>query len=323
MSTQVKVKTIKQQDKEKLVADEHETKGVEEGSTKRNITRKKTDGRDTGNFDSRNKKQGGHGKGKWKEDDFNPQDAPEQPMDKNDPNYDETKANYVLTSHENPETKNFDPAQEKPVYGPMLTQSEFKLQVKAVLNEYFESCDADEVIRSLEELQCKEYHPDVVKKAISISMDKHPRERELVSRLLTCLHPAPLADRDMESGFNLLLDSMDDLSTDVPEAIVSVDDSALIIIKSTVVIVSSHIFLFFRQWLPISWPAQSWTKSCLLHTCRNKTTLAQVTPSLKRLSPCFQESIALLDWNASGVLVMVVPSQNSRSRWIRSCQSIC
>ena len=242
MSTQVKVKsiTIKQKDKEKLAADEHETQGVEEGSTKRNITRKKTDGRDTGNFDSRNKKQGGHGKGKWKDDDFNPE-APAEPMDENDPNYDETKANYVLTSHENPETKNFHPNQEKAVYGPMLTQSEFKLQVKSVLDEYFESCDADEVIRSLEELQCKEYHPDVVKKAISISLDKHPRERELVSRLLTCLHPAPLADRDMESGFNLLLDSMDDLSTDVPEAIVSFDDSALIM-KSTVVIVCSHIY---------------------------------------------------------------------------------
>jgi programmed cell death protein 4 len=222
MSTQVKDKTKKLQDKEKLIADEHETKCGEEGSAKRNITRKKTDGRDTGNFDSRNKKQGGHGKGKWSDDDFITEDAPEQPMDENDPLYDETKANYVLTSHEHPETRTFDPAQEKALYGPLLTQSEFKLQVKAVLNEYFDSCDADEVIRSLEELQCREYHPDVVKKAISMSLDKHPRERELVSRLLTCLHPAPLADRDMESGFNLLLDSMEDLSTDVPEAIIMV-----------------------------------------------------------------------------------------------------
>jgi programmed cell death protein 4 len=243
MSTQVKVKAVKQQDKEKLVADEHETKGVEEGSTKRNITRKKTDGRDTGNFDSRNKKQGGHGKGKWKDDNFDPEAAPES-MDENDPLYDETKASYVLTSHEFPETKNFDPTLDMAVHGPMLTQSEFKLQVKSVLDEYFESCDADEVIRSLEELQCKEYHPDVVKKAISISLDKHPRERELVSRLLTCLHPAPLADRDMESGFNLLLDSMEDLSTDVPEAIVSAHDSfcSYYQVKSTIVIVRSHIY---------------------------------------------------------------------------------
>jgi programmed cell death protein 4 len=52
-------------------------------------------------------------------------------------------------------------------------------------------------------------------------LDKHPRERELISRLLTCLHPSPLKDRDMEEGFNILLDSLDDLSTDVPEARVS------------------------------------------------------------------------------------------------------
>jgi programmed cell death protein 4 len=100
----------------------------------------------------------------------------------------------------------------------MLTLSEFKLQVQDILQEYFDSCDSDEVLRSLDELKCKEYHPEVVKKAISLSLDKHPRERELVSCLLTCLHPTPLADCDMENGFNLLLESLDDLTTDVPEA---------------------------------------------------------------------------------------------------------
>ena len=103
----------------------------------------------------------------------------------------------------------------------MLTLSEFKIQVAESLKEFFDSCDTDQAIRSIEELQCREYHPDVVKKAISISLDKHPRERELVSRLLTCLHPTPLSDRDMEVGFNILLDSLDDLTTDVPEARVS------------------------------------------------------------------------------------------------------
>ena len=173
--------------------------------------------KDAGNFDSRNKKQGGHGKGKWKHEELMFDEATDV-LDEKDPLYDEQKAAYILSSHEDPKTRTFDPTEGKPVYGPMLTLPEFKLQVEELLREYFDSCDSDEVIRSLEELQCKEYHPDVVKKAISISLDKHPRERELVSRLLTCLHPSPLSDSDMEAGFNVLLDSLDDLSTDVPEA---------------------------------------------------------------------------------------------------------
>jgi hypothetical protein len=73
-----------------------------------------------------------------------------------------------LSSHEDPVTRNYDPTEGKAVYGPMLTQSEFKLQVQNCLQEYINWCDTDEVIRSIEELQCTEYHRDIVKKAISI-----------------------------------------------------------------------------------------------------------------------------------------------------------
>ena len=59
---------------------------------------------------------------------------------------------------------------------------------------------------------------EVPKKAISLALDMGPRERELVSRLLTCLHPTPLTMDEMEAGFNALLDGLDELSTDVPEA---------------------------------------------------------------------------------------------------------
>ena len=198
-----------------VVGEQHATK-TKEGTAKRNISRKKTEG----NFDSRNKKQGGHGKGQWKEDII--YDDEVAPLDEKDPLYDEAEdGKYVLSSHEDPESRNYDPAEGRAVYGPMLTLSEFKLQIHENLLEYFDSCDTDEVIRSIEELKCREYHPDVVKKVVSISLDKHPRERELVSRLLTCLHPSPLTDQDMEEGFNILLDSLDDLTTDVPDAKVS------------------------------------------------------------------------------------------------------
>ncbi len=151
-------------------------------------------------------------------------DSPDA-LDKNDPLYndfeDETK--YVLSAAndavETGETANgFDPDTERAIYGPLLTLSEFKIRVAESIKEFFDSADADEVIRGIQEMRCKPYHPEVVKRAISLSLDEGPRERELVSRLLTCLHPTPLEDDDVSKGFDVLLDSLDDLSIDIPDA---------------------------------------------------------------------------------------------------------
>lgn len=200
--------------------DEHETK-VKEGTAKRNITRKKTADKDSGNYNSVFKKQGGHGKGQWKEV-MDPSYAVAAPIDEKDPLYDEAEdsSKYILssTSEKEVDKRGYDPRTSKAVYGPMLTLSEFKIQLAEIIKEYFDSNDGDEVIRSLEELGCQEYHAEIIKKAISLAMDMGPRERELTSRLLTCLHPTPLSLQDMARGFSSLLDSMDELSKDVPDA---------------------------------------------------------------------------------------------------------
>ncbi|KAL7552913.1 hypothetical protein ACHAWF_016162, partial [Thalassiosira exigua] len=189
-------------------ADEHATGKIEEGSSRRNITRKKTDAATTGRYDSRNKKRGGAGKGKW----LDPTDGSDHAaieLDENDPLYvaeeDADPTSYVLSSSE-------------AVYGPMLTLSEFKIRVSDAVREYFDSSDPDEVVRCIDEMKCREYHPEVVKRAVSLGLDEGPRERELVSRLLACLHPNPLADDEMEMGFEVLLDSVDDLAIDIPDA---------------------------------------------------------------------------------------------------------
>jgi MA3 domain len=230
VSSQVQQKKIKQlakddQQKDKAAADAAIETTVKEGTAKRNIHRKKTDGTASGNYDSRNKKQGGHGKGEWKEhlDPLDPDHR--ETVDKNDPLYNEEEQGYILTTAETngdvAGPRGYDPIESRAIYGPMLTLSEFKIQVAESVKEYFDSCDADEVIRTLLELSCQEYHREIVKRAISLAMDKGPRERELTSRLLTSLHPTPMSDRDMGLGFEILLDSLDDLRTDVPDADVS------------------------------------------------------------------------------------------------------
>ncbi|KAL7542139.1 hypothetical protein ACHAXR_011559, partial [Thalassiosira sp. AJA248-18] len=211
---------------------DHATGKIEEGSSRRNITRKKTDPAATGQYDSRNKKQGGAGKGKW----LDPMDGSDHiaaaigPLDPNDPLYvaeeDADPSSYILSSsegadelrHSGASPSAYDASNDKAVYGPMLTLSEFKIRVSDAVREYFDSSDADEVVRCIDEMKCRDYHAEVVKRAISLGLDEGPRERELVSRLLACLHPNPLTDEEMEMGFEVLLDSIDDLVIDIPDA---------------------------------------------------------------------------------------------------------
>lgn len=261
--------------------DDHETK-VKEGTAKRNITRKKTADRDSGKYNSAYKKQGGHGKGEWKEM-LDPSYVEALPIDENDPLYDvaEDSDRYVLTSgNEEADKRGYDPGTSKPVFGPLLTLQEFKFQLNECLREYFDSCDADEVIRTLGELGCQEFVVELPKKAISLAMDMGPRERELVSRLLTCLHPTPLSMEEMEVGFNVLLDGLDELSMDVPEAKVRVSVAFEVRTSRDA---GTNIPFLFRSWWLRFWPVQWSTKCCRLRFCRTRTTVVRVTRSLRKL----------------------------------------
>ncbi len=68
ISSQVQAKAAKHAVKHQEEANNglHETK-TKEGTAKRNISRKKTSDKDSGNYNSMHKKQGGHGKGQWKD----------------------------------------------------------------------------------------------------------------------------------------------------------------------------------------------------------------------------------------------------------------
>lgn len=208
---------------------EHESKVKDEGSAGRNITRKKGDGAVAGgHYNSKNKKQGGAGKGKWTAA-VDGSDA-EVLLDENDPLYDDIEeavdGSYVLVSAgENGVESNgvkrpngYDPLANKAVYGPMLTLPEFKIRITEALQEYCDSADFEEIIRCIRELNCPQYHSVIVKRAVVISLDKSSREKELISRLFSMLHPSPLSDKDIGEGFTLLLDSLDDLSIDAPDA---------------------------------------------------------------------------------------------------------
>ena len=106
-------------------------------------------------------------KGKW--DPMDGADSEHLELDKDDPLYDEEAADnkYILTTAEDAipadgeDPTLMDGITDRKVYGPMLTLAEFKLQVAEAVKEYFDASDADEVLRGINELKCREFHPEV------------------------------------------------------------------------------------------------------------------------------------------------------------------
>lgn len=190
-----------------------------------------------------------------------------EPLDENDPMYvaeeDADPRSYVLSSsdvadelrHSGAAPTSYDASNDKAVYGPMLTLSEFKIRVSDAVREYFDSSDADEVVRCIDEMKCRDYHAEVIKRAISLGLDAGPRERELISRLLACLHPNPLTDEEMELGFEVLLDSIDDLVIDIPDAKVRIFDSFCIIAHIQQSLVLTCVPLIRLPWERPWWEA--------------------------------------------------------------------
>ncbi|KAG2437004.1 hypothetical protein HYH02_011436 [Chlamydomonas schloesseri] len=97
--------------------------------------------------------------------------------------------------------------------------SAFKAAALAAVREYFDSQDSAEVAARLSGLEEPGLHPLFVKAAVSLSLDRKDRERELVSKLLVALTPSVISHGALAAGFTRLLAAADDLVLDVPDAV--------------------------------------------------------------------------------------------------------
>jgi hypothetical protein len=79
-----------------------------------------------------------------------------------------------------------------------------------------------------------------VKKLISMAMDRHDKEKEMASILLSALYADLLGSSKMSEGFMMLLESTEDLSVDIPDAI---DVLAVFIARAVVDDILPPIFL--------------------------------------------------------------------------------
>lgn len=172
------------------------------GSPSRNITRKEK---------AVVKKQGGGGKGKWHGSALAVEEAIGG-IDERDPNYDsgeeEVPAGEV----------GYGDTEARRELEPGVSLAEFKRRVIAALNEFWSSEDTAEVARCVEELASPVFHYELVKRAVTMAMGQHDRERELVSRLLSDLYPTTLGYDQIGRGFERLFEAVDDLELDIPRA---------------------------------------------------------------------------------------------------------
>ncbi|KAB7506551.1 Programmed cell death protein 4 [Armadillidium nasatum] len=106
---------------------------------------------------------------------------------------------------------------EKNVKGDLVKSFMLK-KVTVIVLEYFDHGDTDEVMLSLEELKLIASRHVVIITAIEVAMDHKPSHREMTSVLLADLYGNTLSEEDYELAYDHLLNNLNDLILDTPDA---------------------------------------------------------------------------------------------------------
>lgn len=159
----------------------------------------------------RAKKDGAGGKGTWGKLLDTEIDSH---IDRNDPNYDSGEEPYQLVG-----TTITDPLDD------------FKKAVASLIDEYFSNGDVDLAASDLRELGTSEYYPYFIKRLVSMAMDRHDKEKEMASVLLSALYADVISPTQIRDGFFMLIESADDLAVDILDA---VDILALFLARAVV-----------------------------------------------------------------------------------------
>lgn len=145
-------------------------------------------------------------------------------VDRNDPNYDSEEEPYKLVA--------------APV---AQSLEEYKEKIQSLVEEYFSTGDVSGTAMDLQNLGSPQYHHYFVKKLISIALDRHDREKEMSAILLSALYADVVQPDQLAKGFSKLLESVDDLALDIPDA---VDILAVFLARAVVDDILSPAFLY-------------------------------------------------------------------------------
>ncbi|XP_054806448.1 eukaryotic translation initiation factor-like [Prosopis cineraria] len=109
---------------------------------------------------------------------------------------------------------------EKPVSpAPKMKTDDLQRKTRSLLEEYFSVRILEEALQCVEELKSPAFHPEVVKEAVSLALDKSPPCVEPVANLLEyLLIKKILTARDVGTGFLSFASMLDDIGIDLPKA---------------------------------------------------------------------------------------------------------
>lgn len=109
---------------------------------------------------------------------------------------------------------------EKPLSAaPKMNNDVLQRKTRSLLEEYFSVRLLDEALQCVEELNSPAYHPEFVKEAISLALDRSPPCVEPVANLLEyLLIKRILTARDIGTGSLLFASMLDDIGIDLPKA---------------------------------------------------------------------------------------------------------
>ncbi|XP_062157558.1 eukaryotic translation initiation factor [Alnus glutinosa] len=113
------------------------------------------------------------------------------------------------------------PLTEKPqaAPAPRLSSDDLQKKTASLLEEYFSVRLLDEALQCVEELKSPTYHPEFVKEAISLGLEKSPPCVEPVGNLLEyLLAKKVLTPIDIRTGCLLYGSMLDDVGIDLPKA---------------------------------------------------------------------------------------------------------
>lgn len=154
------------------------------------------------------KKGGGGGKYTWGA--LLQQEEGVSALDRNDPNYDSEEDQAVLMNAPN---SSHTRLQEE--------VAAYKREVNAIVEEYFSSGDVGNAADSLSELEAPVTTMGhyFVKRLLTLALDRKDKEREMASSLLSNLYSEVLPSDQIQKGMGALVESLDDLRLDVPDAV--------------------------------------------------------------------------------------------------------
>lgn len=101
---------------------------------------------------------------------------------------------------------------------PPLDDAEVDKFLTPVLLEYFEHADTSEVRSTLEEVNISGNYHKIPVVLVALALEKKSSHRELASILISDLFGNPLKPEDIERAFDILLNQLDDLELDTPDA---------------------------------------------------------------------------------------------------------